>query len=141
MIIWHHPLFWYSAPPLLKQWIDVVLEFGWAYGPGGNALKDKAIFNVLTSGGTREVYQLSGNNRFTLRTFLTPFEQTASLCKMIYLPPFAIQGTRRLSEEQLEHFGKQYQFILTSFVETTMPLEELKKLEYFNDWSTLPTLL
>src|SRR5687767_1197669 len=39
VIIWHHPFYWYSAPPLLKQWIDIVLEFGWAYGPGGVALK------------------------------------------------------------------------------------------------------
>lgn len=28
VIIWHHPFYWYSAPPLLKQWIDMVLEFG-----------------------------------------------------------------------------------------------------------------
>ena len=34
IIIWQHPFYWYSAPPLLKQWIDLVLEFGWAYGPG-----------------------------------------------------------------------------------------------------------
>ena len=36
IIIWQHPFYWYSSPPLLKQWIDLVLEFGWAYGPGGN---------------------------------------------------------------------------------------------------------
>ena len=32
IIIWQHPVYWYSAPPILKQWIDLVLEFGWAYG-------------------------------------------------------------------------------------------------------------
>ena len=41
VIIWQHPFYWYSAPPLLKQWIDLVLEFGWAYGPGGDALQGK----------------------------------------------------------------------------------------------------
>src|SRR6187402_1058580 len=45
VIIWQHPFFWYSCPPLLKQWIDLVLELGWAYGPNGNALKGKIIFN------------------------------------------------------------------------------------------------
>lgn len=34
IIILHHPLYWYSCPPLLKQWIDLVLEAGWAYGTG-----------------------------------------------------------------------------------------------------------
>ena len=27
IIIWQHPVYWYSVPPLLKQWIDMVLEF------------------------------------------------------------------------------------------------------------------
>lgn len=48
IIIWHHPFYWYNVPPLLKQWIDIVLTFGWAYGPGGTALTGKMIFNVLT---------------------------------------------------------------------------------------------
>ena len=51
VIVWHHPFYWYSAPPLLKQWIDLVLQFGWAYGPGGEALKGKIIFNAFTAGG------------------------------------------------------------------------------------------
>ena len=37
-IIWHHPLYWYSVPALMKEWFDIVLEYGWAYGAGGNAL-------------------------------------------------------------------------------------------------------
>uniref|UniRef100_UPI0030DDDD5A NAD(P)H-dependent oxidoreductase n=1 Tax=uncultured Roseivirga sp. TaxID=543088 RepID=UPI0030DDDD5A len=39
VIIWHHPFYWYNCPPLMKQWMDVVLEFNWAYGPQGNALE------------------------------------------------------------------------------------------------------
>ena len=35
MIILQHPFYWYSCPPLLKQWIDLVLEHGWAYGKEG----------------------------------------------------------------------------------------------------------
>lgn len=41
IVVWHHPFYWYSCPPLLKQWIDVVLEFNWAYGPQGKALSGK----------------------------------------------------------------------------------------------------
>ncbi|HEX5667818.1 MAG TPA: NAD(P)H-dependent oxidoreductase, partial [Chitinophagaceae bacterium] len=85
VIIWQHPFYWYSCPPLLKQWIDLVLEFGWAYGPGGNALNGKIIFNAITTGGAGEAYQHEGKNRFTVREYLHPFDQTALLCKMNYL--------------------------------------------------------
>ena len=27
IIIWQHPLYWYSCPALLKQWMDMVLHF------------------------------------------------------------------------------------------------------------------
>src|ERR1044071_10222619 len=45
IIIWQHPFYWYSSPPILKQWQDLVLEHGWAYGSGGDKLSGKWIFN------------------------------------------------------------------------------------------------
>ncbi|MHC5048843.1 MAG: NAD(P)H-dependent oxidoreductase, partial [Planctomycetota bacterium] len=41
VLVLQHPLYWYSAPALLKEWIDLVLEHGWAYGAGGDALLGK----------------------------------------------------------------------------------------------------
>ncbi|MEZ5580673.1 MAG: NAD(P)H-dependent oxidoreductase [Candidatus Competibacteraceae bacterium] len=35
LLVFQYPTYWYSPPPLLKLWIDTVLEPGWAYGPGG----------------------------------------------------------------------------------------------------------
>lgn len=134
IIIWHHPFYWYSSPPLLKQWIDLVLEFGWAYGQHGDILHGKIIFNAITSGGNREVYQPSGYNRYTVREFLLPFEQTAVLCGMKYLPPFAVQGTHRLTAEQLEKAGKSYGKLIDRLVKGEFNAEELKKFEFLNDW-------
>ncbi len=79
--------------------MDLVLEYGWAHGSQGNALKDKIVFNALTAGGARESYALNQHNRFTIREFLVPFEQTATLCKMIYLPPFVVHGTHLLTDQ------------------------------------------
>lgn len=112
VVIWHHPIYWYSCPPLLKQWIDLVLTIGWAYGNGGDQLRGKWIFNAVTSGGSREVYQTEGRNRYTLNQFLAPFDQTALLCKMHYLPPFAVQGTHRLSDEDIATNALHYKQLL-----------------------------
>lgn len=108
LIIWHHPLYWYSCPPLLKQWIDMVLEAGWAYGPGGLALKGKKILQVITTGGPATAYQPDASNKHTLHTFLSPFRQTAQLCHMEYLPPFVVHGTHRLTDEEIRAHGKSY---------------------------------
>ncbi len=112
VIIFHHPFYWYSCPPLLKQWIDLVLEYNWAYGPHGKFLSGKIALNALTAGGIREVYNESGSNNYTIAEFLRPFEQTAKLCQMEYLPPFAVLGTHRLDNNGIKEYQKQYSQLL-----------------------------
>ena len=99
VIIFQHPFFWYSVPALLKQWQDLVLEHGWAYGAGGLALRRKLTFNVITTGGPAVAYQRGGYNLFTMRELLLPWEQTAYLCGQRYLAPFVIHGALRLTDE------------------------------------------
>jgi glutathione-regulated potassium-efflux system ancillary protein KefG len=112
IILLHHPLYWYSCPPLLKQWMDVVWEVGWAYGPGGNALKGKKIMQVITTGGSNHAYSYEGSNTGTIRTYLKPFEQAAKVCQMTYLPPFVIHGTHRLSRQDIEQYKLDFDVLL-----------------------------
>ncbi|HEY1023268.1 MAG TPA: NAD(P)H-dependent oxidoreductase, partial [Flavisolibacter sp.] len=96
IIIWQHPLYWYSCPPLLKQWLDLVLEHGWAYGKKGTALTGKKVFTVLSTGGSMEAYQPGGYNKFAINDYLLPFERSAELCRMIYWPPYWVHSSHRM---------------------------------------------
>ena len=133
IIIWQHPFYWYSAPAIMKQWIDLVLEFGWAYGPGGEALKGKYILNAITTGGNRAAYCAQGYNQCTINQFLFPFKQTADLCHMKYLPPFVVHGTHRLSDDELRKIGRDYGEFL-KMVMQKVPVQELGNFEYINDY-------
>jgi glutathione-regulated potassium-efflux system ancillary protein KefG len=97
-IVFQHPFYWYSCPALLKEWLDLVLEFGFAYGTGGTALHGKTLASALTTGGPAEAYARTGSNRFTMAELLAPFEQTAHLCGMTWHPPFVVHGTVRLTD-------------------------------------------
>lgn len=114
VIVWQHPLYWYNCPPLMKQWLDLVLEYGWAYGKGGDKLAGRQVLQVITSGGSMEAYQQQGRNRYTHREFLRSFEQTTLLCQMQYLPPFIVPGVNRMSPDQLDAYGLQYANILSA---------------------------
>jgi glutathione-regulated potassium-efflux system ancillary protein KefG len=94
-----HPLYWYSTPAILKEWQDLVLEHGFAYGAEGIALQGKLFFSALTAGGSGSAYCAEGYNHFSIRELLRPLEQTAILCGMTYLPPFALFGARTAVEE------------------------------------------
>lgn len=134
IIIWHHPIYMYGVPPLLKQWIDLVLEYGWAHGKKGNHLKDKIVCNALTAGGTRDVYARGSHNGFTIREFLAPLEQTACLCKMVYLPPFVVHGTYLLTDKDLESYSRLYRILLERLTQGEYNLGTLRMYEYLNDW-------
>ena len=99
VIVFQFPLFWYSTPAILKEWQDLVLEYGFAYGHEGTALHGKLFFCALSAGGTEDAYQTDGFNHFTIRELLQPIEQMARLTGMIYLPPFALFGSRTAMEE------------------------------------------
>ncbi len=117
VVVMQHPLFWYSCPALLKEWMDRVLTYNFAYGPKGNALSGKALMSVLTAGGLESNYCPEGAHQRSLRAFLTPFEQTARFCRMRYLPPFAVFGARRLSEVQLAQATERYTALLRALVD------------------------
>ncbi len=134
-IIWQHPIYWYSCPALLKQWIDLVLEAGWAYGPGGEALKDKVIFQVISSGGQSASYQHEGHNRFTINEFLAPFDRTAELCRMTYLPPFVVHGSHRLSNEEISAAAIKYGDLLDYLSKNQPDHAAIKQHKYLNDWA------
>lgn len=93
IILFQFPLFWYSSPSLVKEWQDIVLEHGFAYGSGGTALSGKSFGLALTAAGPEDAYRPKGYQHQYLRTFLTPLEQTARLCQMRFLPPYVLFGS------------------------------------------------
>jgi glutathione-regulated potassium-efflux system ancillary protein KefG len=112
VVVWQHPLYWYSVPPLLKQWMDLVLEHGWAYGSRGTALQGKSLLSAVSAGGPAHAYAATGHNRYTIPELLRPLERTALLCGMDFLPPWVVFGTHRLSEEDIRRRAEDYEGLL-----------------------------
>jgi glutathione-regulated potassium-efflux system ancillary protein KefG len=133
MIIFQHPFYWYSSPAIIKQWLDLVLEHNWAYGSGGTALRGKIMLNSISCGGSREAYVTGGRNRFSIRQFLFPFDQTAALCGMRYWPPFVIHGTHRLQQTDIAALAVQYRNTVQALQRDEIDKEHWEQLEYLNE--------
>ncbi len=102
LVVWQHPIHWYHMPPLMKLWVDEVLSYGWAYGHEGTALQGKDLWLVASTGGPDDSYQPTSYNRYHFEAFMPPYEQTATLCGMRFLPPMVLHGAHRVSPTELD---------------------------------------
>jgi glutathione-regulated potassium-efflux system ancillary protein KefG len=126
VVVLQHPFFWYSTPPLVKQWEDLVLEHGWAYGTGGTALHGKRLLSAISTGGPQRAYCADGYNRFSIRQLLAPLEQTARLCGMEYLPPFVVFGTHGLDDEQIQGAAAEYRRLVEALRDDRVDLDRAR---------------
>ena len=102
LVVWMHPLYWYTVPALLKHWFDKVLVKGWAYGPGGTALAGKPCLWVPTTGGDELAYSAEGRHRQPFTSFTPAVEQTARYCGMEWLEPFVVHGAHLIDDAALD---------------------------------------
>jgi len=138
IIVFQHPFYWYSSPALLKQWEDLVLEYGFAYGKNGTKLNGKLFLTAITTGGPSASYSRKGHNYFTIREFLAPFEQTARLCGMTYLPPFIVSGVLWINDKtEIQGHSSVYRRLLEALRDDEIALDHLMTLPTLNDAMTL----
>ena len=134
VIVLQHPFYWYSAPSLVKEYLDLVLTYGWAYGEGGTSLQGKILLQAISAGGSEDVYCTQGRNRFTIRQLLAPFDQTASLCGLRYLAPHVIHGANQMSDAAtIQPLAQAYARLLKALRDETLPLELAASAEKIND--------
>jgi len=123
VIIFMFPLYWYSTPSILKEWQDLVLEYGFAYGNQGSALQDKIFLCAITAGGAEKAYHSEGYNHFTLRELLQPLEQMATITGMKYLPPLALFSARTAAEEnRMDAHVNLWRVLLSALLQETIDL-------------------
>lgn len=132
-IVFHHPMYWYSAPAIFKEWQDLVLEYEWAYGSRGNAMKGKLFFNAITTGASRIAFNPGEFQEHTVKEFLVPYRQMANLCGMVNIPPFLVHGTHLVDEEMLNTAHQEYHEILKMLVEERFCVDEMREFCYLND--------
>lgn len=121
LLIFQHPFYWYSSPPLLKEWLDTVLEYGFAYGEGGTALRGLDFLHVISTGAASSAYQASGYHGFTVTELLRPFEATALLCGWRYHQPLLLQGATSLTEADLQKAASSYRDLLARYIREGRP--------------------
>lgn len=108
-LVLQFPFYWFSSPPLLKQWLDEVFTYGWAYGSKGEKLRQRKVALAVSAGIKEADYTEEGKYRYTLEQLLTPFETTFHYCDADYRSFFAFYGAEhKTTPNELEQSVQDY---------------------------------
>lgn len=102
MLVFVHPIHWYSMPSLLKEWLDTVFQSGWAFGGAGTALQGKGYWLVATTGSPASAYAEGHAHSRPFEDYLPQFQQTAELCGMHWQAPHILHGAHLVDEAAVE---------------------------------------
>jgi len=133
-IVFQHPFYWYSAPAIFKEWQDLVLEHGWAYGSKGKNLVGKYFFSAITVGAPRSSYAVGASQGSTINQFLLPFFRMAELCQMTALPPFVVHGTLMVTDAHCSVVSHDYHKFLRLLAADDVDFKTLAQYDYINDY-------
>jgi glutathione-regulated potassium-efflux system ancillary protein KefF len=113
LVVWLHPIFWYSVPAMLKHYFDVVLTRGWAYAEAGGSarmaaqgagdvLVGKHCLWVATTGGKASAYAAGQMHAMPFDEFAAPLMQTAEFCGMVWTPPITLHDAHAESDDDIK---------------------------------------
>jgi glutathione-regulated potassium-efflux system ancillary protein KefG len=93
-VILQFPVYWYNLTPLLKEWLDAVLTYGFAFTFDGSAsaLRGKKAWLAVSAGSPLDTYNAEGIARRTLEEYLAPVSQTLQFCQFDYQGIHAVYG-------------------------------------------------
>jgi putative NADPH-quinone reductase len=108
-LILQFPVQWYSTPPLLKAWQDLVLTRMFYIRPQeGESIRDLPLMVAATAGNDRSAYTPDGANLFALEALLRPLQATAYRCGLRWADPFLLFRANKSSPEELAAAGRAY---------------------------------
>lgn len=96
VIIFQYPLYWYSTPAILKEWIDQVFEYGFAFGQDYK-LADKKVIVSVTVGSDKKDYPQE-----VIDKILFPFKGLSAYCKMNYVGEILSNNINNYTPEATE---------------------------------------
>ncbi|BBT40150.1 NAD(P)H-dependent oxidoreductase [Pseudomonas guariconensis] len=135
LLVLNFPIFWFSAPAMLKGWIDRVLVSGVCYGgkrfyDQGGLVGKKALVTV-TLGGREHMFG-EGAIHGPLEDMLRPILRgTLAYVGLEVLPPFVAWHVPYISDEARKGFLRDYQQRL-EHLSDDLPLE-FPKLSQFDE--------
>lgn len=107
-IVLLYPTQWFNLTPMLKAYLNTVWTYGWAFGPGGDALKGKELLVVTSAGASEFTYSDKGIIKSTMGEILSPLKASALYVGMTFGEPLAFYDVMNATENDLAGYQQSF---------------------------------
>ncbi|WP_209390888.1 NAD(P)H-dependent oxidoreductase [Chryseobacterium sp. RR2-3-20] len=99
--IFQFPIIWFGIPPLLKLWIDEVLDRNWLAGEEINPLENKDIYIVVTTGGKERSFSKNGTYKYTIDEIISGLIVSLNVFKANVKDITVVYEAHKLSKKEI----------------------------------------
>lgn len=122
LVIFHFPVWWFSAPAILKGWFDRVLAMGVAWDTNNTYqngyFRGKNALVVATAGSPESDFQPLGLHKATLKQMLHPIlHGTLASCGFQVIEPYLAHNAHDMSPDDLHNTIEGYREYLSRSLE------------------------
>lgn len=121
-IIFQFPLWWFSMPAIMKDWMDRVFTKGFAYDTGkmftDGLLRGKTASLTITMQSPLSSYKNDGVHGHELDDFLLPIQHTLRFTGIETLPSFTVYDAHQLDEVRFQSVMQEYKNYLANYAST-----------------------
>ncbi len=114
ILLFQFPLYWGSAPSMLKKWSDEIF----IKLIDNMAGKGKKIMVAVTCGAAKSEFSPTGYNLYPIETLVAPYHLQANFSGMGWLPPFAVYDmeNEELKAKSAAEGAKEYRKLLEAII-------------------------
>lgn len=107
-IIFHFPIIWFGMPPLLKLWLDEVLDMRWITEKNcDNPMRGKKAVIVVSIGGSQQVYSPSGLYDRPIEDYLFTLTKSLEVNHVDIKEIISIYNAKQVSLSDLQDIQKK----------------------------------
>ena len=99
--IFHFPIIWFGMPPLLRLWLDEVVDGNWINGQAKNPFENKEVFLLVTTRSKERSFGKNGKHGYTIEELISGLLVTLKIFKVNIKNIYIVYEAETLSKKEI----------------------------------------
>jgi len=99
--IFHFPIIWFGIPPLLRLWLDEVVDSHWLNKDQYNPFENKEVFILITTRTKERSFGREGKHKYTIEELISGLLVTLNIFKANIKHIYIVYDSENLGKKEI----------------------------------------